>query len=119
MVCRKCQGEHVVRNGLVRGKQRFLCKDCRYNFVENDGRRKLNDLRIPLAVFLCAMCKASFNFLATKLFHVSPTIVMNWVKKYVDSIEMPEISGDIKEVEFDEIWHFICKKKKSVDYQSH
>jgi hypothetical protein len=44
------------------------------------------------------MCKASFNFLATKVFHVSHTTVMNWVKEYADSVEMPEISGDIQEV---------------------
>jgi transposase len=113
MVCKKCHGEHVVKNGFVRGKQRYLCKDCQCNFVDGDGRRKLNDPRKPLAVLLCTMCKASFNFLATKVFQVSPTTVMNWVKEYADSVEMPEISGDIQEVELDEMWHFIDKKKRN------
>ncbi|MDR2464456.1 MAG: hypothetical protein LBD36_02510 [Holosporales bacterium] len=36
---------------------------------------------------------------------------MTWVKEYADSVEMPEISGNIQEVEFDEMWHFINKKK--------
>jgi hypothetical protein len=58
------------------------------------------------------MCKASFNFLATKLFHVSPTTVMTWVKEYTDNVEIPE-SGEIQEIEFDEMWHFICKKKEN------
>ncbi|MDR0677964.1 MAG: hypothetical protein LBF44_00320 [Holosporaceae bacterium] len=50
-----------------------------------------------LAVFLYSMCKASYNFLGTKLFKVSPTTIMNWIKKYADSVEIPEVSGDIKE----------------------
>lgn len=35
--CKKCQSENIVKNGKVRGKQRYLCKDCRYNFVEGDA----------------------------------------------------------------------------------
>ena len=36
--CKKCKSENIVKNGKVRGKQRYLCKDCRYNFVEGDAR---------------------------------------------------------------------------------
>ncbi|MDR2645747.1 MAG: hypothetical protein LBC04_01010 [Holosporaceae bacterium] len=30
----------------------------------------------------------------------------------------PEISEDIKEIEFDEMWHFINSKKQKMDIQS-
>jgi transposase-like protein len=110
MICKKCQGDRIVKNGKVRNKQRYLCKECGYTFVEGDERSNKGDIRPHLAVLLCSMCKASFNFLATKVFKVSPTTVMNWVRKYADSVEMPDIDGDIKEIEFDEMWHFICKK---------
>lgn len=36
--CKNCKSEKVVRNGIVRGKQRYRCKECGYNFVEGDGR---------------------------------------------------------------------------------
>ena len=36
--CKKCKSENIVKNGKVRDKQRYLCKDCRYNFVEGDAR---------------------------------------------------------------------------------
>ena len=35
---KKCESESIVKNGKVRGKQRYLCKECGYNFVEGDAR---------------------------------------------------------------------------------
>ena len=36
---------------------------------------------------------------------------MNWIKKASLEVEMPEITNDIREIEFDEMWHFIGSKK--------
>ena len=112
MQCKKCGSEKTIKNGKVRGKQRFLCQECKYNFTEIDMRTRPQDVeKRALAVLLYTMCKASYNFLGTKLFKVSPTTIMNWVKKEAQTIEIPEVSGDIKEMEFDEMWHFIGSKK--------
>lgn len=119
VICKKRKSEKTVFNGKVRGKQRYLCKDCKYNFVRKDLRNRNSEEEIAkrsLAVLLYSMCKASYNFLGTKLFKVSPTTIMNWIKKYADSVEIPEISGDIREVEFDDMWHFINSKKRRNGY---
>ena len=39
--CKKCGRENYVKNGKARGKQRYLCKECGYNFIEGD--RKTNE----------------------------------------------------------------------------
>ena len=112
MLCKKCESELIVKNGKVRGKQRFLCKKCGYNFIEIDMRKRPQDAaKRALAVILYSMSKASFNFLGKKLFKVSPTTIMNWIKKEAETIEIPASSGDIKEMELDEMWHFIGSKK--------
>ena len=36
--CPKCQSTDSVKNGMVRGVQRFKCKNCKYNFVLTDKR---------------------------------------------------------------------------------
>ena len=36
---------------------------------------------------------------------------MNWIKQASAEVKMPEITNDIKEIEFDEMWHFIGSKK--------
>ena len=36
--CKRCGSAQTVKNGTVRGKQRYLCKQCGYHFVEGDER---------------------------------------------------------------------------------
>lgn len=62
------------------------------------------------AVILYALGKASYGFIA-KLFGVSRSTVLQWIRKESSLIQKPEISTNIKEIEFDEMWHFIGSKK--------
>jgi transposase-like protein len=32
--CKNYDSERTIKNGIVRGKQRFRCKECGFNFVE-------------------------------------------------------------------------------------
>ena len=112
MYCRYCESERTHKSGKIRGKQRYKCKDCGKNFLETDGRiKETTTAKRALAVMLYTFSKASYNFLAKKIFHCSPTTVMNWRKKASAEVKMPEITNDIKEIEFDEMWHFIGSKK--------
>jgi len=112
MHCRYCGSEKTHKSGIIREKQRYKCKDCGKNFLETDGRSKQTTIaKRALAVMLYTFSKASYNFLAKKIFHCSPTTVMNWIKKAGAEVKMPEITEDIKEIEFDEMWHFIGSKK--------
>ena len=112
MHCRYCGSESTHKSGIIRGKQRYKCKDCGKNFLETDGRSKQTTIaKRALAVMLYTFSKASYNFLAKKIFHCSPTTIMNWIKKASSEVKMPEITNDISEIEFDEMWHFIGSKK--------
>ena len=112
MHCRYCGSEKTYKSGIIRGKQRYKCKDCGKNFLETDGRSKQTTVaKRALTVMLYTFSKASYNFLAKKIFHCSPTTIMNWVKKASAEAKMPEITEDIEEIEFDEMWHFIGQKK--------
>ena len=112
MHCRYCGSEKTYKSGIIREKQRYKCKDCEKNFLETDGRSKQTTVaKRALAVMLYTFSKASYNFLAKKIFHCSPTTIMNWVKKASAEAKMPEITEDIEEIEFDKMWHFIGQKK--------
>ena len=67
-------------------------------------------IKKALCVILYSLGKASFGFLA-KLFGVSRSLTYRWVKSEAESLPEPEISNEIKEIEFDEMWHFIQSKK--------
>ena len=117
MNCRYCGSERTHKSGKIRGKQRYKCKDCGKNFLKTDGRTKETTIaKRALAVMLYTFSKASYNILSKKIFHCSPTTIMNWVKKAAAETKMPEITNDIKEIEFDEMWHFIGSKKTKNGY---
>lgn len=53
--CKRCGGAQIVKSGMVRGKQRYLCKRCGCHFVEGDQRE--NNTTIVLKA-LCAVFRA-------------------------------------------------------------
>ena len=61
--CKNCGSVHAVRNGKVRGKQRYRCKECGFNFVEGDARtnEKITAKKAMLILFY-SLGKASFTF---------------------------------------------------------
>ena len=47
--CKRCGGEEHVKSGLMRNKQRYLCKGCGLNFTDTPARGK------PLALKAAAV----------------------------------------------------------------
>src|SRR5215207_4898596 len=47
--CKRCGSEEHVKNGLMRNKQRYRCKDCGLNFTDTPPRGK------PLALKAAAV----------------------------------------------------------------
>lgn len=109
--CKQCDSKEVVKNGCVREQQRYKCKNCGLNFVMGDKRVKADTaVKRAFAVILYSLGKSSYGFIA-KLFGVTPPAVRKWLKQEAALLEEPEIPATIKEMEFDEMWHFIGSKK--------
>jgi transposase-like protein len=80
-VCKNCHQNSTIKNGYVRGKQRYKCHNCGYNFVLGDERHQhATELKKALSVILYSLGKSSFGFLA-KLFGVSRTTTYYRVSK--------------------------------------
>ena len=115
--CKNCGSEDAVRNGKVRGKQRYRCKGCRFNFVEGDARTNEKiAAKKAMLILLSSLGKASFNLLA-RLFDTWPSQVCRWVMQEGLSLPEQEVSGEIKEMEFDEMWPFVKEKKQALGHQ--
>ena len=111
--CKKCNHDKISKNGIVRNQQRYKCKSCKHNFVIGDRRSIKNpklEIKQSLSVILYSLGKASFGFLG-KLFNVNRSTTYRWIRNVAEDIEEPVISSSIKEIEFDEMWHFIHSKK--------
>src|SRR5262249_38635161 len=111
--CKNCQQTNTVKNGFIRGKQRYKCHACHYTFVVGDERHKPETaLKKALSVILYSLGKASFGFLG-KLFGVSRTTTYYWIRDMATTTAEPIMADDIREIDFDEMWHFVQSKKSS------
>ena len=112
MICKKCFSKRSVKNGMVRTKQRYKCRDCGYNFVAGDERQKISPEGKALSILLYGRGKASYGFLA-KLLKVSPVAVMKLIKREVDCMDDQNASSSTKKVDFEEILNFLKTTNES------
>ncbi len=111
--CKNCESTNCVKSGKVRGKQRYMCKECRYNFVEGDARTNENVIAIKaMCVILYALAKGSFNMLG-KVFGRDRSLIYRWIKEAGLQMSEPSLDAEFKAIEFDEMWHFVTSKKTS------
>src|SRR3954447_25327574 len=129
--CKGCgSGEHV-KNGFMRGKQRYLCKACGLNFTDTPPRGMPPRVKVT-AVLLCKACGLNFTdtpprgmpprvkvtavllYLSglsmnrtAELLGVSTPSVMTWIEQFAKAYaQKPEPEGHAVVVELDEMWHF-------------
>ncbi len=111
--CPKCKCADVVKNGKVKENQRFLCKNCSFQFTRLTPRGR-PDSEKALAIVLYTL-GLSMNAIG-KLFDVSAQSILNWVRNFaIANYEKPAPKGAII-VELDEMWHFLNSKKNSSGY---
>src|SRR3954467_2830772 len=72
LCCKRCGSAKQVKNGLMRGKQRYLCKGCGLSFTVTPPRGK--PLALKVAAVLLYVSGLSMNRTAKPLGVSTPTI---------------------------------------------
>jgi transposase-like protein len=88
IICPKCQGAQVVKSGVVKGRQRYNCKNCKYFFTVFKEGKHIDPYYVikALQLYLEGVSLREIE----RLIGVSHVSVMNWVKKY--KVQAPENS---------------------------
>jgi transposase-like protein len=108
MQCKYCDSKKVVKDGKVKGKQVFKCKDCKKRFYMNGKFAKMRTSKnlIVAAINLyydgLSLRKTQKNL--ERLFgeKVSQVTILNWIRKYSILVKeyvktlVPQLSG---------LWH--------------
>src|SRR5215211_4812698 len=112
--CKRCgSGEHV-KNGFMKGLQRYRCKACGLNFTDTPPRGM--PLRVKVTAVLLYLSGLSMNRTA-KLLGVSTPSVMAWIEQFAEAFaQKPEPEGRAVVVELDEMWPFLKKRPTSSGY---
>ena len=107
--CKRCGSEEHVKNGFMKGLQRYRCKACGLNFTDTPPRGL--PLRIKVTAVLLYLSGLSMNRTA-KLLGVSTPSVMTWIERFAEAYaQKPEPEGRAVVVELDEMWHFLKKTR--------
>ena len=105
--CKRCGSGEYVKNGRMRGKQRFLCKACGLNFTDTPARGK--PLAMKVAAVLLYVSGLSMNRTA-KLLGVSTPTIQAWLEQFARAYaQKPEPEGRAVVIELDEMWHYLKK----------
>lgn len=109
MKCPKCSSESSVKDGVVKGRQRFQCKGCKYRYtVEHKGGVQPHYKRLALTLYLEGLGLRSIG----RVIGVSNVAVLKWIKSFgVKTEALPRLSGPVKEVEIDELHTYVGSKK--------
>lgn len=80
LTCPKCQGNSIVKSGVINSKQRYLCKKCNYFFTVNKLGKKIDDYYVTKAMQLY-LEGLSYREIE-RILGVSHVTISNWVKSF-------------------------------------
>ena len=107
--CKRCGSERQVQNGLMRGRQRYLCKGGGLNFTNTPARGK--PLALKAAAVLLYVSGLSMNRTA-QLLGVSTPTIQAWLEQFAAAYaQKPEPEGRAVVIELDEMWHYLKKSQ--------
>lgn len=112
--CPKCQHEHVVKSGVVKGRQRYHCKGCNYFFTVFKDGKKIDPYYVVKALQLYIEGVSLREI--ERLIGVSHVSVLNWVRKYkIQAPENMEYRPTYQVLKHAEMIAFLCDREKIKD----
>lgn len=112
--CKKCGDSGYVKDGRVRGHQRYRCRACGCHYTMTPRRGKPAAMKAQVVLDYGAG-KQSYGMLAKK-HAVSGVTIYRWVRAAAEALPPPETPpATVKLVMLDEMHHAVNGKKKSLD----
>jgi transposase-like protein len=80
LACPKCQNSKIIKSGIIKERQRYLCKLCNYFFTVNKIGKKIDDYYVTKALQLY-LEGLSYREIE-RIIGVSHVSISNWVKEF-------------------------------------
>ena len=109
MKCPKCKSDKKIKDGIVRQKQRYKCKECnfRYTVASGSGAKPLYLRKLALQLYLEGL---GFRFIG-RVLGVSYVTVLNWIRAFGEQVAELKGSGEVAYAEIDEMHTYVGQKK--------
>lgn len=110
--CPKCKSENIVKAGIIKEKQRYLCKNCQYYFTVRKAGKQIDDYFVTKALQLY-LEGLSFREIE-RILGVSHVTISSWVKKYqVTRPPFSDFHTSYKVFKQEELVEFIQNEKNT------
>ena len=109
--CPKCSSEKCVKDGKVKGRQRYRCKSCGYRHTVQHRGKSPEMKRQALEMYLEGLGFRSIG----RILKCSHVAVYNWIKTFGEKVEQIRSNSVLEVVEMDEIHTYISSKKFLLD----
>jgi len=119
--CPKCKSKNFRKDGIVKSRQRYFCKDCKNRFTVEQIGKPHNLKKDALILYLEGLGFRSIG----RVLHVSHVAVFNWIKSFGEKLDEFRNPSEIQVMELDEMHTYIGQKKNycwiwiSVDRNGH
>ena len=113
--CPKCKSEDRRKDGIIRERQRYLCKRCdyRYTVKKKDSKGSSKEIRkLALKLYLEGLGFRSIG----RILGFSHVAVYYWIRAFGEEVVNLGESKDASIVEIDEMHSYIGNKKNTVGY---
>lgn len=111
MQCPECQSDHIHKNGRKRGKQNYICVNCRGQFLARYQEHKGYSDSVKhecLKMYVNGMGLRAIG----RVKEIHHTTIMNWIKQVGELLPDADDPETIPQVgELDELETFVGSKK--------
>ena len=80
ITCPKCKNDNIIKSGIVKNRQRYLCKDCSYSFTVLKEGKKIDAYFVvkALQLYIEGISLREIE----RILGISHVSVLNWIRKY-------------------------------------
>ena len=107
--CPRCVKEDCVKDGIVRGRQRWRCRECGYRHTVQQRGKDAHLKRQAVELYLEGLGFRSIG----RFLKVSHVAVYQWIRSFGEKLEELRSAHAIEIVEMDEMHTYIGSKKTS------
>ena len=117
VICKYCAAEDVVKDGLVKGKQRYFCKNCTRTLRYGDSREKYS---IEQKIRIIKLYTDGVGMRTIERSEgLSVPLLIDWIRNFgkmirkkISTASIPDDAKDIEILEMDELFTFYLKKHR-------
>ncbi len=114
MDCPKCCSNSYCKDGKANGRQRYLCKECKYRYTlkQRSGTGNKAVRRQALELYLEGLGFRSIG----RVLNFSNVSILNWIREFGSKLEELKSEKQVKVIEMDEMHSYVANKKTIAGY---